>query len=64
MCSWMLLCRNIVLLTVRFVGVSKFTCLIPLSLLISCRLSFSVVGFKMSSLRALTLESHNRLTSC
>jgi hypothetical protein len=32
---WMLRCRNIVLLTIRFLDVAKFTTLTPLSLLIS-----------------------------
>jgi hypothetical protein len=35
--------------TVRFLDVAKFTTLTPLSLLISCKLSFPVVGLKISS---------------
>jgi hypothetical protein len=43
--------RNIVLLTVRFLDVAKVTTnLTPLSLIISSKLSFPVVGLKMSSL--------------
>jgi hypothetical protein len=44
---WMLRCRNIVLSTLRFLDVAKFTTLTPLSLLISSKLSFSVVSFHM-----------------
>jgi hypothetical protein len=43
-------CGNIVLLTVRYFDVAKFTTLTALSLLISCKLSFPIVGLKMSSL--------------
>jgi hypothetical protein len=42
----MLCCGNIILLTVRFLDVAKFTTLTPLSLLISCKLSFPIVGFE------------------
>jgi hypothetical protein len=35
---------NIVLLSLRFLDVVKFTTLTPLSLLISCKLSFPIVG--------------------
>jgi hypothetical protein len=37
-------CGNTVLLTARFLDVSKFTTLTPLALLISCKLSFPIVG--------------------
>jgi hypothetical protein len=37
-------------LAMRFLDVAKFTTLTPLSLLISCKLSFQIVGLKMSSL--------------
>jgi hypothetical protein len=37
-------CGNIVLLTLRFLDVAKFTNLTPLSLLISCKISFPIVG--------------------
>jgi hypothetical protein len=47
---WMLQCGNIILLTVRFIDVAKFTNLTPLSLLISCKLSFPIVGLKLSSM--------------
>jgi hypothetical protein len=41
----------------RFLDVAKFTTLIPLSLPTSCKLSFSIVGLKMSSLPTLALKS-------
>jgi hypothetical protein len=41
--------------------VAKFTNLTPLSLLISRKLSFQIVGLKMSSLPTLALKSHNRI---
>jgi hypothetical protein len=53
----MLRCGNIVLLTVRFLDVTKFTTPIPLSLLISCKLSFSIVDLKIASLPTLGLKS-------
>jgi hypothetical protein len=34
----------------RFLDVAKFTTLTPLSLLIPCKLSLAIVGFKTSSL--------------
>jgi hypothetical protein len=40
-----------------FLDVAKFTNLTPLSLLISCKLSFPIVGLKMSSLPTLALIS-------
>jgi hypothetical protein len=39
-----------VISTVRFLDVAKFTNLAPLSLLISCKLSFLIVSLEMSSL--------------
>jgi hypothetical protein len=50
--SWMLQCGNIVLLTLMFLDVAPYarTNLTPLSLLISCKLSFPIVDLKMSSL--------------
>jgi hypothetical protein len=45
----MLRCGNIV----RFLDVTKLTTLTPLSLLISCNLTFAIVGLKMSSLTEL-----------
>jgi hypothetical protein len=41
--------------------VAKFTNLTPLSLLISCKLSFTIVGLKKSSLPTLALKSPNRI---
>jgi hypothetical protein len=37
-----------VLVTTKFLDVAKFTTLTPLSLLISCELSFPIVGLKIS----------------
>jgi hypothetical protein len=48
-------------LTVTFLDVAKFATLIPLSILISCKLSFSIVGSKISSLPILALESPNKM---
>jgi hypothetical protein len=58
---WMLRCGNIIHLTLRFLDVEKFTNLTPLSLLISCKLSFPIVSLKMSSLPTLALKSPNRI---
>jgi hypothetical protein len=58
----MLRCGNIVLLTVRFLDVAKLTTLTPLSLLVACRLSFPIVGLKMSSLPTLALKSPNKIS--
>jgi hypothetical protein len=52
-----LLCGNVVLLTVRFLYVSKLTTLSPLALLIWCKLTLPVHGFKMSPLPTLALKS-------
>jgi hypothetical protein len=43
---WMSQCGNVVLLTIRFLNVAKFTTLTPLSLLIASGLSFPIVGLK------------------
>jgi hypothetical protein len=53
----MLQCGNIVLWTLRFLELAKFTTLTPLSLLISCKVSFPIVGLKMSSLPTLAVKS-------
>jgi hypothetical protein len=58
---WMLQHGNIVILKIRFLDVTKFTTLTPLSLLVSCELSFPVVGLKMSSLPTLALKSPNKI---
>jgi hypothetical protein len=50
-----------VFLTVRFVDVAKFTTLTPLSLLMSCNLSFPVVGLKMSYLPTLAVKSPDKI---
>jgi hypothetical protein len=49
---------NIVYLAIRFLDMVKFTTLTSLSLLISCKLSFSDVGLKVSSLPTLALKSN------
>jgi hypothetical protein len=49
-----------VLLTVRFLDFAEFTTA-PLSLLISCKLSFPVVGLKMLSLPTSALKSSNKI---
>jgi hypothetical protein len=49
-----------VLLTVRFLDVAKFTALTRLSLLISYKLSFPIVGLKMSAFRILALKAPNK----
>jgi hypothetical protein len=43
---WMLRCGNTLLLTLRLLDVTEITNLTPLSLLISCKLSFPIVGSK------------------
>jgi hypothetical protein len=58
---WMLRCGNIVLLTIRFLDVAKFTTLHSITLLISCKLSFPSGGLKMSSLPTLALKSPNKI---
>jgi hypothetical protein len=58
---WILRCENIVLLTLRFLDVAKFTNLTPLSLLISCKVSLPIVSLKMSSLPILALKSSNKI---
>jgi hypothetical protein len=35
------------ILTIRFLDVENFTDVIPLSLLISCKISFSIISFQM-----------------
>jgi hypothetical protein len=58
---WMLRWGNMVLLTTKFLDVSKFTTLTPLSLLISCELSFPIVGLKISSVPTFALKSPNKI---
>jgi hypothetical protein len=48
-------------LTIRFLDVAKFTALNPLSLQISCKLSFPIVGLQMSSLLTLALKSPSKI---
>jgi hypothetical protein len=53
---------NIILLTLRFKDMAKFTTSItPLSLLILCKLSFPIVSLNMSSLQTLALQSPNKM---
>jgi hypothetical protein len=44
----------------RILDVAKFSSLTPLSSLISCKLSFKIVGLKMSSLPTSALISPNK----
>jgi hypothetical protein len=55
----MLKCENIIFYTVRVLDVAKFTTQIALSLLISYKLSFGIVGLKMASLFTFALKSPN-----
>jgi hypothetical protein len=50
-----------VLLTTKFLGVIKFITVIPLSLLISCELSFPFVGLKIFTLLTFALKSPTKL---
>jgi hypothetical protein len=43
----------------KFLDVAKFTTPTPLSLLKSCKLSFPIVGLKISSLPTFALKSPN-----
>jgi biotin transporter BioY len=52
---------NIVLLTTKLLDEAKFSTLTPLSLLISCKFSFPVVGLKKSSLSTLALKSPKKI---
>jgi hypothetical protein len=52
---------NIVLLTIRFFDVAKFTILTILSLQSWCRLSFQIVSLKISSPPSFVLKSPNRI---
>jgi hypothetical protein len=45
----------------KFLDVAKFSTLTPLSLLISCKLSFPVVGLEVSSLAYFGIESPNKI---
>jgi hypothetical protein len=45
----------------RFLDVAKFTTPPPLSLLISRKLSFPIVGLKISSLPTLAFKSPNKM---
>jgi hypothetical protein len=48
--------------TMRFLDVAEFTTQTPLSLLISCKFSFPIVGLKMSSLPTLALKLPNKIS--
>jgi hypothetical protein len=54
-------CGNMVLLTTKFLDAAKFTILTPLSLLISCKLSFQFVSLKIFSLPTFVLKSPNKI---
>jgi hypothetical protein len=45
----------------EILDVAKFTTLTPLSLLISCKLSFPIIGLKMSYLLTLAFTSPNKI---
>jgi hypothetical protein len=61
--NWLTLqCGNILLLAIRFLDVAKFTTLTPLTLQISCKLSFPIVGLKTSSLPTSALKSRNKIS--
>jgi len=53
-------CGNNMLLKTRFFDVAKFTILKQLSLISRCKLSFPIVGWKISSLPSFALKSPNR----
>jgi hypothetical protein len=57
---WMMWCGNIVLMTVWLFHMAEFT-ITPLSLLISCKFSFQIVGLKISSLHAFTLKTPKKV---
>lgn len=44
-----------------FSDAGKFITVIPLFLLVLCKLTLSIVSFKVSSLLTLTLKSHNEM---
>jgi hypothetical protein len=52
---------NIVILTVGYLEVAKFTATTLLSLLTLCKLSLPVVGLEMSSLPTLAVKSYNKI---
>jgi hypothetical protein len=58
---WMLRCGSVILWIMRFSDVVKFTTLTPLSLLISCKLSFPIIGLDMSSQLTLAIKSPNKI---
>jgi len=58
---WMFRCGNIVLWTTWIFDVAKSTILTPLSLLSWRRLSFLIVGLKISSLPNFALKSPDRI---
>jgi hypothetical protein len=47
--------------TTKFLNVAKFTVLIPLSLLISCKLSFPVIYMEIFSMPTFALKSPNSI---
>jgi len=56
---WILWCGNI-LLTITLSNAAKVTTLTPLSQLISCKLSFPVVGLKIPSLPNFVMKSRKK----
>jgi hypothetical protein len=59
---WMPRCGNMILLTTKFLDVGNFTTLTPLSLLISCGLSFPVVGSEIPSLPTFALNNPTKFS--
>jgi hypothetical protein len=57
----MLLCGNIVLLTVRFTDVAKYTALTALSFILSYKLFFAIVGTEISYPPTLALKPPNKV---
>jgi hypothetical protein len=57
----MLQCENIALLAMKFLDVAKVSILLSLSLLILCKLSFPIVGLKMSSLPTSAVKSPKKI---
>jgi hypothetical protein len=55
---------NIVLFTIRFLDVAKFTSLTPLSLWTPCKLSFWIVGLKISSLPTSAVMCPDKIFMC
>lgn len=53
---WMFRCENTMILTIRCFHVANFTTVITFTCLFSCKLSFLIVGLKMSSVPSFPLK--------